>query len=99
MYEAGVDVILSGHSHHYERFAPLNPAGVVDYSRGIRSFMVGTGGASLAGLQVTRANGRRVMETGTYGVIRLILHSSAFTWDFLPISDRTFADHGTAMCH
>ena len=49
MYQAGVDVVLSGHAHAYERFAPLNPAGQIDWAKGIRSFVVGTGGSDLSG--------------------------------------------------
>ena len=44
LYDHGADVVLVGHDHHYERFAPQSPSGGRDLARGIRQFLVGTGG-------------------------------------------------------
>jgi acid phosphatase type 7 len=99
MYNANVDLVLSGHSHDYERFAPLDGNGAIDNIRGIRSFVVATGGAAQKGFQATPLIGSEVRQAGTYGVIKLTLGSGTYTWDFVPISSQSFTDHGTGICH
>ena len=98
MYDAGVDVILSGHDHHYERFAPLDPVGRLDPARGIRQFVVGTGGAPSYRLR-ERVRGSEVIESHVRGVLRLVFHSDAYEWEFVPIAGRKFTDAGRAACH
>ncbi|HEX2208994.1 MAG TPA: metallophosphoesterase [Longimicrobium sp.] len=98
MYDAGVDVILSGHDHHYERFAPLDPVGRLDPARGIRQFVVGTGGAPSYRLR-ERVRGSEVIESHVRGVLRLVFHPDAYEWEFVPIAGRKFTDAGRAACH
>ena len=93
LYEAGVDVALSGHQHDYERFAPQSPTGQADASRGIREFIVGTGGAGLQHPGPPHANS--VVQNGsTYGVLKLTLYSSSYNWQFLPVAGGSFTDGG-----
>ena len=98
LYAAGVDVVVSGHDHIYERFAPQTPDGVLDAARGIREFVVGTGGRShepLAGV----APNSEVRNAETFGVLKLTLHASSYDWRFVPVARATFTDSGSATCH
>jgi hypothetical protein len=97
LYEARAEVVLSGHVHAYERFAPQNPSGVADSAKGIREFIVGTGGKQLGRLDYLKPNSQ-VRNNTTYGVLKLILHSSSYEWKFVPIAGKTFTDSGTKMC-
>ena len=97
LYEYGADVVLSGHEHNYERFEPQNPDGIADQARGIREFVIGTGGRSHYSFGRPIANSA-VRNSGTYGVLKLTLHSNSYTWEFIPIAGETFRDSGTAPC-
>ncbi|WP_051324687.1 metallophosphoesterase [Candidatus Solirubrobacter pratensis] len=96
-YESGGDLVLSGHLHTYERFAPLNGAGVIDPTNGMRQFVVGTGGESFHDFGVT-APGSEVRQNSTFGVLRLVLHPASYDWTFLPIAGSTFPDSGSQAC-
>ena len=98
LYDAGADVVLSGHDHTYERFAPQDPTGVVDATRGIRQFVVGTGGHSLYPFVNVKPNSE-VRNNTTFGVLKLSLHPSSYEWRFEPEAARPFRDEGTAPCH
>jgi hypothetical protein len=98
LYAAGADVVLAGHDHDYERFAPLTPSGRVDRRRGIRQFVVGTGGRSHYPF-VRRAPGSQVRDARTFGVLRLTLRPAGYSWSFVPVAGRTFTDVGSARCH
>jgi acid phosphatase type 7 len=97
LYSAGVDVIVNGHDHDYERFTPQNPEGKAEPKRGIREFVVGTGGAELRDLATARPNSE-VQNTATYGVIKFVLHPKSYSWEFIPIQGKTFTDKGTQTC-
>ncbi len=98
LYEAGADVVLVGHDHDYERFAPQDPDGAADPGRGIREFVVGTGGRSLYGFRNIQPYSE-VRNAGTFGVLVMILHPRDYEWKFVPISGKTFTDSGRASCH
>lgn len=98
LYDAGADVVLAGHDHLYERFAPQDADGVADPALGIRSFVVGTGGKDLYGLGETRPNSE-VSDDDTYGVLVLTLNPTSYDWSFQPVAGETFHDEGTAACH
>lgn len=98
LYDSGVDVVLSGHDHDYERFAPLDADGRVDETRGIRSFIVGTGGAHHAEFG-TIQTGSNVRNNDTFGILKLILHPTGYEWEFLPEAGKSFADKGKGRCH
>jgi acid phosphatase type 7 len=98
LYAADADVVVSGHDHHYERFAPQRPDGTPDTSRGIREFVVGTGGAGLYPLGTIKPNSQ-ARNASTHGVLRLTLNATSYSWKFVPVSGKTFTDSGTASCH
>ena len=90
-------MVLSGHDHTYERFAPQNPAGQADPTQGIREFVVGTGGAGLYPFPTIQANSE-VRNNTTWGVLKLTLHPTSYDWEFIPIAGQTFTDSGTGTC-
>lgn len=98
LYDHHADVVLSGHDHDYERFAPQTPGGAADPVNGIREFVVGTGGASQYPFLTTRPNSE-VRRTGIFGVLKLTLHPASYAWDYIPVEGETFTDSGTATCH
>jgi hypothetical protein len=98
LYNAGADLVLTGHDHLYERFGPQTPAAVSDPARGIREFVVGTGGKSLVGWSSVKANSELRNNT-TFGVLRLTLHPSSYDWKFAPIAGQSFTDSGSTACH
>jgi calcineurin-like phosphoesterase family protein len=97
LYDFSADVVLVGHDHDYERFGPQDAAGRADAARGLRSFVVGTGGASPYAFETIRANSEARL-TGNFGVVRLTLRSDRFQWDFVDIAGVT-RDSGEAPCH
>jgi hypothetical protein len=98
LYDANADVVLVGHSHDYERFAPMNANGTLDRSRGMREFVVGTGGAFFTGMGGARPNSE-VRQNNTFGVLRLTLHPTSYDWRFVPEAGRVFSDSGSEACH
>lgn len=97
-YQAGGDLVLTGHSHFYERFAPMNPDRVADPVRGIRQIIVGTGGRNVYGFGTIKPNSE-VRDGSTFGVLKLTLNSNSYDWEFKPIAGSTFTDTGTGQCH
>jgi hypothetical protein len=98
LYDAGAEVVLNGHAHNYERFAPQTPGGQLDQAEGIREFIVGTGGRSLNKFGTTRANSQ-VRLNNAYGVIELTLHDGSYDWKFKTVPNGTVADSGSGSCH
>ncbi len=98
LYAAGAEIVINGHDHDYERFAPQTPSGVADSASGIREFVVGTGGASLRAFSTIRANSQ-VRNSATHGVIKLTLSATGYTWQFIPAGSGTFKDSGSGTCH
>jgi hypothetical protein len=94
----GAEIIISGHEHNYERFAPQTASGVADPDRGIRLFVVGTGGADHYSFGPPIANSE-VRNGDTWGVLQLTLWPDAYTWRFIPVPGRTFGDSGRGSCH
>ncbi|MDQ3779121.1 MAG: DNRLRE domain-containing protein, partial [Chloroflexota bacterium] len=99
LYERGAELVLVGHEHNYERFAPLDAQGDVDPGRGLRQFIVGTGGKSLGGDWETTAPGSEVRQEETYGVLKLTLRPGGYDWAFVPEAGKNFQDAGSAVCH
>src|SRR4051794_35000133 len=98
LYDANADLVLVGHSHNYQRWLPLAPNGAPDSARGIREFVVGTGGESHP--PVTPAvPTQQVANDDPFGVLRLTLRSKSYAWRFLPIAGKTFTDSGSQACH
>ena len=98
LYDAGVDVVLSGHDHDYERFAPQDPDGEEDGERGIREFVVGTGGTNLRRFETPKPNSE-LRVTGVHGVLALTLRDASYEWEFIPTEGNDLSDRGTATCH
>jgi hypothetical protein len=98
LHAADADIILSAHAHRYERFAPQTPAGAVDPVRGIREFVVGTGGANRVTITAVAANSE-VRSDSTFGVLKLTLHPTSYVWQFVPEVGASFTDSGTTNCH
>jgi acid phosphatase type 7 len=98
LYEAGADVVLSGHDHDYERMSPQNPAGRRDLARGIREFVVGTGGEDQRRFLAPKPNSER-RSTGTFGVLAMTLRPGSYSWRFVPEPGRSFRDSGSGACH
>jgi len=97
LYEHRADVVLNGHDHDYERFAPQDPSGRADAERGIREFVVGTGGGSQIPFVSPAANSE-VRDDETYGVLKLTLYPASYDWEFIPVAGSTFTDSGTGTC-
>jgi Calcineurin-like phosphoesterase len=98
LYAAHADLFLAGHEHSYERFAPQNPEGQVDEKNGIRLIVVGTGGRSHEILGEVAANSE-LRNWDTYGVLKLMLSPTKYTWEFIPEPGKTFRDSGSGVCH
>jgi hypothetical protein len=96
LYEHGAELVLSGHSHNYERFAPVTPAGVPDAS-GVREFVVGTGGRSFQAPGPQVANSE-VLKTNVFGVLELTLKPDSYSARFIG-EDGTVIDESTGSCH
>ena len=97
LYKAGVDLVITGHDHHYERFAPLGPAGAPDSLYGIASIIVGTGGGDLRGIRQP-APGSEVRVQGHYGVVKLTLGAEEWQSAFLAVSGSVYDQVG-GKCH
>ncbi len=98
LFNARADVILVGHDHEYERFAPMNPSATPDWIGGLRQFVVGTGGKNLRPFtNLTRGLVERQNST-THGVLELTLHPDSYEWKFLSASSPTFTDTGFDHC-
>jgi len=97
LYAAGADVVLNGHEHDYERLAPQAPDGRLDGRRGIREFVVGTGGRSLLALRDPLLS-TEARDNKTFGVLKLTLSPTGYDWQFLPTAG-SFTDAGSGTCH
>lgn len=98
LYDYKAEVVLSGHEHNYERFAPQSPSGAADPANGIRKFVVGTGGRShYDDLGTPKANSQ-VFNGTTFGVLQLTLGSASYSWRFIPVAGQSFTDSGTGSC-
>jgi hypothetical protein len=95
--EAGTEVVLAGHDHDYERFAPMG-GGAVDADRGMTSFVVGTGGKDFRDFQAVAANSV-VRNADTWGVLELVLSASRWSARFIPVAGATFTDQAEGACH
>jgi hypothetical protein len=97
LYSAGADIVLNGHRHYYERFAPQNPDGVLEPDRGIRQFVIGTGGSGLSSFDSNPPN-LEARNNVSHGVLKLTLHATSYDWEFVPIAGQSFTDSGSDLC-
>jgi acid phosphatase type 7 len=99
LYKAHADLVLTGHEHSYERFAPQDPNGNLDQKDGIREIVVGTGGRSNDPLGFATANSE-VRNVTSFGVLKLTLWPGKYTWEFIPVDAvNGFHDSGKGTCH
>jgi len=98
LYDHGAEIVVAGHNHNYERFAPQDPNGRFDPARGIRAFVAGTGGRSRYGFDETQPNSE-VRNGDTYGLLKLTLRPDGYEWAFVPEAGKTFTDAGSDRCH
>jgi acid phosphatase type 7 len=98
LYDDRAEIVLNGHDHNYQRYAPMTPGGTRDDARGIREFVVGTGGKSRYAVDASGTN-REVANGSTYGVLKLTLRPNAYDWKFVPQAGQTFTDSGSTSCH
>ncbi len=99
LYKNRADIILNGHAHSYERFLPQRPNGARDSNRGIRQFVVGTGGAEPLRPFEPRPKNSVVRNDKTNGVMRLKLGRGSYNWKFVPVAGKSFTDSGKGECH
>jgi hypothetical protein len=97
LYDYGAEVVLNGHDHLFERFAPQDPSGRRDDTRGIRQFTVGTGGCYL--YHVERLQPNSEVQGISHGVLKLTLRADGYDWQFIPTAGGGFTDSGTGTCH
>ena len=97
LYNAGVELVINGHEHNYERFAEMNGSGSA-VSPGLREIVAGTGGMSHYGFG-TSLSTSQVRNSSTFGVLKLTLNSSSYSWQFVPVAGSTFTDSGSTNCH
>jgi hypothetical protein len=96
LHDSGVDLVLGGHDHDYERFAPLDADGRPDL-RGMRQFVVGTGGAPLRRFGAIRP-GSEARNDEAHGALRVTLRAGDYDWAFVPIDGQTYVDSGSGRC-
>jgi hypothetical protein len=99
LYNYDADLILTGHDHIYERFAPQDPTGAKDLAKGIREFVIGTGGSDHTSIPGAIAKNSELINNTTFGVLKLALHSTSYDWTFVSEAGATFTDSGTQQCH
>jgi hypothetical protein len=99
LYEANADVVVNGHDHDYERFALQDPEGNPDPHRGIREFVVGSGGKNSHRVFDKPKPNSELRNEDTFGVLELTLHSSSYDWEFVPQAGKSFHDSGSGTCH
>lgn len=97
MAAARVDVYLAGHSHSYERFAPMTGSGAAS-ATGITEIVVGTGGSFFTGFGTTVANSE-VHKSKIFGVLKMTLHAGSYSWSFSADSSTPFSDSGSRNCY
>jgi hypothetical protein len=100
LYDFNAELVVTGHDHNYQRFAPMTAAGVADPARGIRQWVVGTGGRSSFYSFTTPIANTEAWNTNTHGVLKLTLHASSYDFQFMPVAGSTYTDQGTNIaCH
>jgi len=98
LYEGNADVVVNGHDHDYERFAPQAPDGTADSARGIREFVVGTGGKNHRPFGEAKPNSE-LRDATAFGALKLTLKPKGYDWQFIPEAGKSFTDSGSGHCH
>ena len=98
LYNGGADLVLNGHDHDYERFAPMDGSGNADPAYGLREMVIGTGGRDLLTMGAAKPNSL-VRQNTSFGVVQFTFSANGYSWQFLPAAGGSFADSGSATCH
>jgi hypothetical protein len=98
LYEADAEIVLNGHDHNYERFAPQDPVGTHDPVGGVRQFVVGTGGTGNRGVDAPVPNSE-ARYNDSFGILQLSLYPDGYEWEYLAEAGSTFVDVGIGACH
>ena len=98
LYEGHADVVVNGHDHDYERFAPQDPEGSPDFDKGIREFVAGTGGKNLRPFGAPKPNSE-LRDATAFGILKLTLKPNSYEWQFIPQAGKSFTDSGGGNCH
>ncbi len=96
LYAAGVELVVNGHDHSYERFAPMRPGGIND-ANGVREFVVGTGGTALRPFKAIKPNSQ-ARQSSVHGVLKLFLADGSYSWRFISVNG-SYTDRGSTPCH
>jgi hypothetical protein len=99
LHEHGVELLLTGHEHSYERFVPMDATGSPDDTNGVQLIVVGTGGGNLRPYENPPLPTTVVRDSSTWGVLRVTLGQDEYEWKFLPAAEGTFTDSGKGTCH
>jgi hypothetical protein len=101
LYSSGVEMVMNGNDHVYDRYAELNGSGVAvaPGAHGLREFIVGTGGRSLGKFGVAKSANEQVRFNDSFGVLKLTLHPTSYDWQFVDASGSTSTDSGSTTCH
>ncbi|HET7441235.1 MAG TPA: metallophosphoesterase [Terriglobales bacterium] len=98
LHAGGTDIVVGGHDHHYERFAPQDPNGNPDPKHGVREFVAGTGGKNSHRVMGPAVANSEVRNADTFGVLKFTLHPGSYDWEFVPEEGKTFTDSGSDVC-
>jgi hypothetical protein len=98
LFAAGAELVLNGHDHTYERFAPQRPDGTRDDTYGIREFVIGSGGKNHYAFTSIKPNSE-ARNNSVFGVLRLTLRSGRYDFRFIPVAGGTYTDSGSGTCH
>ncbi len=103
LFDARADVVLNGHDHDYERFSPQTPNAASDEARGIREFVVGTGGKNLRGfargVAWHRNHNGDTRQSVYFGILRMDLYPTGYSWKYLSEHPDKYSDEGVSLCH
>jgi len=98
LYEAGAELVINGHEHHYERFAQMDASGSA-VSQGLREIVAGMGGGAGHYPFGTILSASEIRDNTSYGVLKLSLGAGSYQWQFVPVEGATFTDSGSSTCH
>ena len=98
LHEGDAELVVNGHDHNYERFAPQDPDGTHDPVEGIRQFVAGTGGTGNRSFDQVAPNSE-TRYTDSFGILKLALYADGYEWEFIPEAGSTFVDVGIGACH
>lgn len=98
LYAEKAEIIVNGHEHNYQRYAPLTPSGSKS-ADGIREFLVGTGGKNRDGLLSGKDSGFEFGITNKFGILKLELEVDRYSWKFVDTSGAILDKGGPVACH